>query len=294
MNYADRQPIILDMLSTARGSGRWIKVNCEFCPLIVGKSDRERSFSFNRLSTGYVCHRCGVRGSLEDPPEDLLEAQPSDEEKRQAEAARRPPESYLPLWTGDGARSEVTREAREYLVKRGIKPHVWKRAQIGACVKGYFAGRIIVPVLDAEEKWHGFGARMWSPCEKRLKYRFPIGMPRGEIFYNHAALFVKTDDPVYVVEGQFDELAHDPDAVASLGEVSELQVEALMSAHRPVVNVFDGDAWEKGFGLTMRLRIFGRTAGCVVLPAGKDPDEVDTGDLWEAARQSLTTDFVRL
>lgn len=288
--YADRKPLILEALSRSHGSGLWVKADCPFCIHRVGKEDRDHSLGFNTQSGGYICHRCGTKGYIDGKPQELPpRPTPSDVELAEL---RRPPEAFIPLWDRAGQTAPETREARAYLAGRRIGPDLWEAARIGYCWNGRCKGRVVVPILaDDGETWMGWTARaIWKSCPKRAKYRFPLALPRGEVLYNHAALLVETSDPVYVVEGAFDELAHHPHGVATLGEVSESQIVGLLASRRPIVVVLDGDAWQKGLGIALRLRVEGISAGAVRLPPAKDPDEVDAGDLWEAARCSLTMD----
>jgi DNA primase len=112
-------------------------------------------------------------------------------------------------------------------------------------------------------------------------------MQRGEVLYNHTALHVETERPVMVVEGVFDALALWPHAVAVLGKPSHFQVDALASAKRPVAIVLDGDAWQEGYALAMRLRLAGQRAGSVTLPPKTDPDEVDRAWLEAAVAECI-------
>jgi DNA primase len=105
--------------------------------------------------------------------------------------------------------------------------------------------------------------------------------------FNHATLLKETDTPAIIVEGVFDAIAFWPDAVAVLGKPTPAQVYALASARRPIAVVLDGDAWEEGEMLALKLRFEGQRAGSVHLPPRVDPDEVDRDWLRAEARSSL-------
>jgi DNA primase len=176
---------------------------------------------------------------------------------------------------------------------RGLGEDIWEKAQIGVCLEGQQAGRIVVPVLAPDGLWVGWVARIWTK-KGHLPYVYPRGMQRGSVLYNQAALLVKTEKPVLVVEGVFDSLAYWPDSVAVLGKPSGPQVDALVASKRPVAVVLDGDAHDEGTALAGILQIEGQRAGDVWLPPGKDPDEIDKDVLWEAAYRCLQEGTVRL
>ena len=204
-------------------------------------------------------------------------------------------EGYLPIWEGDGARAIVAQPARDYLARRGVDQSLCRAAKIGACLRGQYAGRIIVPVLGrAGQEWLGWVGRTWANGAAKPYLNLP-GPWRSAVLYNHAAVHEPVEDALYIVEGVFDALALWPDGVAVLGKPSIAQIEALAQAQRPVVALLDGDAWVEGWSLALRLRMMGVRAGAVRLPPRTDPDEVDRADLWEAARASLgAADAVRV
>lgn len=300
----EREAIISAMLAHGRATSgsSWVKVNCEFCPIRVGKQDHERSFAYNRGSTGYVCFRCGIKGFVEGAPEHFKDV-PLGPTDIQLANLRKPPLGYEPIWPGtDGYSGWWTEEARAHLKKRGIPEELWKTAQIGystvkwekSAVEGEKAkynlayGRVIVPLL-ADGQWMGWSGRaVWKDVSKKDKYR--LKKHPEFVLYNHDAILEQTDEPVYVVEGVMDALAYWPNAVAVCGDVTEAQIDALLHAQRPVVFVPDGDAWEKGLARMLRLRLDGAYCGVVRLPPKKDPDEVSKYALWEAARESLSCD----
>jgi DNA primase len=206
-----------------------------------------------------------------------------------------PPPEYLPLWNGAGLRSAALQEARAYLQSRKLDQALWKPFQIGAAVDGFWCGRVIIPALstDDDAQWLGWIGRLWRNPSKRaegfaaMKYLYPKGMQRGVTFWNHRALHVESDAPVMVMEGALDAIGYGDDAVACLGKLSMLQLEALLACRRPVSIVLDGDAWRESWATAARLRFEGKRAGFVKLPPKVDPDEVDHSWLRELALRSL-------
>lgn len=287
MDYATRDALVLEALAAGRLRGSWWRTNCPFCEAKVGKADRDKCLSVHAGGGGYTCFRCRSKGRVRLPGSHVVESAVAP---RQDLDVLDPPPGFVPVGEGAGLTALSLEPARAYLRSRRLDEATWQAAGIGACATGPYAGRVVVPVLaDDGRSWVGFSARLWTAkCDKRLKYRNAVGEWKSRVVYNAAALSLETDEPVYVVEGVFDALAHWPDAVAVLGDATDQQAAILARACRPVVVVPDGDAWTKGWSLAMRLRLAGVEAGAIQLPAGVDPDEVDGSWLWEEAREALT------
>lgn len=281
LSYRDDHARVLEALTDARPSGAstWLRTNCPFCVFRVGKEDRRQCLAVLGGVGIYSCWRCGTSGKLKILPDWFAAMEPAPEA---VEFAGKP-EHLVPVWP----EALCTEMARAYLEGRGIGERMCLRAQIGTCLSGWFADRIIVPVLATDgETWVGFVARAaWDGAED--PYRYPKGMLRGTVLYEQSTLFMQTDKPVLVVEGVMDAIHFPDDAVAVLGKPSHWQVEAIAETRRPVVVVLDGDAHEEGRALAFRLRLRGVKAGHVRLPPRTDPDEVDAGWLWEEAMRSL-------
>lgn len=275
-----------DLYSKTQGDG-W-RALCPGCTSSkTGRADYSLSFdTYGR----YWCFRCGTKGRLRgaefaelphalDAPADV------------AAAVRGPvlelPDSMHALW-GASSRAGALAGAVEYARSRGLDEARCELHQVHAVVTGFWTGRLVVPILadDPGDPWLGFVGRAWSKAFTP-PYRYPRGMPRKELLFNHRALRVETDVPLLVVEGVLDAIAHYPHAVAVLGKPSATQVAALIEARRPVVVVLDGDAWVEGWALAMRLRAEGQRAGNVRLAPQQDPDEVRPAELMERARKAL-------
>lgn len=276
------------------GGGAFQRGHCLACLPRTGKVDRRGSFTFNRASGWYQCFKCGLVGRMPG-----YESVDMPVPRTGLSPLIQPPQGFLELCRGEGLGAVCLEPAREYLRSRGLADEtVWREARLGACLEGTFRGRVVVPVLSPDGDWLGHVGRRCGPDEsadaaERLggrpspKYLYPRGMRRGEVLYNHAALLAQTDEPLLVVEGAPDALALWPDGAGVLGKPSEWQVLALADCGRPVAVVLDGDAWEEGRELAMRLEMEGQRAGYVRLPPKMDPDEVPGDWLREEARRSV-------
>lgn len=271
-------------------SSGFIRLNCPYCVDRVGKEDTGQCLSVSAATGWFGCWRCGAKGKIRTP-EYLISgwydvAPLSYEPKVMPE-----PDGFIPLWKDPGASAVSTRAAREYLTdKRHVPEEIWGDLQLGCCLDGRFADRVIVPVISPKGVWIGWVGRSIR-CKSRVSrtYMNAPGMALGGVgaLYNQSALAVQTDKPVLVVEGVFDAISLWPDAVAVLGKPTEDQVATLIGSVRPVVIVLDGDSWAEAEMLSLKLRMYSVRAGFVRLPPCKDPDEVNHAWLWEQAAHSL-------
>lgn len=271
-------------LQEARSSlSGWWRSNCPFCIYEVGKIDKKSSLSIHISSGFYSCWRCGTKGRIDN--DDFVPIEVSDESPKIERI--NPPEDFTLLASGDGLKSLALKPARRYLAKRKITKQIADNAKIGACIFGDYASRIIAPVIATDRKtWLGFSARDWTD-KAYLRYKNPVGMPRGTLLYNHIALLSDADTPVIAVEGIFDALPYWPDVVAFLGKPSNWQKEALKQSKRPIVIVMDGDEHELGWSVALELQLAGIKASSIRLPPKQDPNDVDSNWLKEEVKKVL-------
>lgn len=265
------------------GGGDNLRGICLACPIRTGKPDRRGCFSFAPATGWYFCHKCGLKGRVEGYESEEYQVRPEADGPPNLGA----PDGFFELCRGDGRGALSMDPFRDYLRGRGLRDEgAWSAAHVGGSVRGRYKDRLVVPVLSPEAVWMGFVTR---DCTGKAPnpYLYPPRMDRANLLYNHAALLRQTDEPVMVVEGALDALALWPNAVALLGKPSEQQVLTLADAPRPVAVVLDGDAWQEGAQLAMRLGLEGQRAGNVRLPPKKDPDEVDKAWLAEEVRRCL-------
>lgn len=295
---------VLDAIAGRRinGVGK-VRANCPFCITVVGKDDRRQCLML-RMSTGYwKCFRCETWGKLSEIPYDLSTlAQKATETK--PKVAINLPDGWHPLWAPEAMQSIILKDAIRYVyaappVGRGVRSEVVREANIGACVKGDFQNRVVIPIYKSGAL-AGYVGRVWRKKGGSLPYRYSEDFDRANVLYNEQALYKKTSEPVLVVEGVFDTFPFWPNAVAVLGKMSPAQFEMIEHARRPVCFAFDGDAWRDGEAAAMALRRRNVNAQSLRLPPLTDPDEMPDWIVREAraacASQAIreeTSDGVR-
>lgn len=267
----------------------WLRVRCPFCPMEYGKADRGTSLAVRPGTGAYVCFRCHARGRVDPAMLTAHDVAGGSTPPVEEAPYLGPPEGYVPLWDRAGMTSVFLEGAREFLTGRGIGAGLWERAGIGACVSGYYSGRVVVPVRRPGGEWAGWVGRLWaSGSHAAGNYAYPRGMKRGERLYNGEVLDHVSDIPVVVVEGVLDAIYCGLDSsVAVLGSPSNSHYDLLRRSRRPVCVVLDGDAWRAGWALAYKLQLDGVRAGSVRLGPRVDPDEVPAATLAAAAAGSI-------
>jgi len=265
-------------LRGARFGYKWIRIPCPFCE-DLGHRDRKRSLGVKAADGGWHCFRCQTSGKLEEAPDPRMAEMGVEEKDPDEVTIYDPPESFELLGVEPGLSALTFEDAHKYMKSRGVSKSMMRKLEIGACDDGWYAGRIVVPLITSDHRgWLGFVARLWVPKPSRnaqgraaLPYLYPKDMPRGRFFFNHDATLVESDDPVLITEGVFDALPYYPHASAVWGKPSHMQLDALARSKRPVAMCLDGDAWQESWIAAQRLRFDGVRAGYVKLPPGEDP-----------------------
>ena len=308
---SEEDAMIADALNeSVASSDGWRRANCPFC-IVRGepKPDTHMCWGVDTTNGYWHCFRCGAKGIYVPFAVDGAAAaqmvakiatglggealQLGVGEALHPAEYMDPPEGFVSLSGPDGDALVLSR-AREYMARRGISPEVIEAAGVGACLSGFYADRIVIPVrARGSNRWHGFVARSYlsaaeqarieSTGQRFMRYLYPRWPNRGKCLLNERALDARTERPVMAVEGSFDAMPYWPDVVAFLGKPSRNHVKLLKASKRPVAVVLDGDAAAESEALARELALDGVPVGWVRLPPKEDPCSVDRAWLREAA-----------
>lgn len=138
-----------------------------------------------------------------------------------------------------------------YLAARGLTPATLRTFGLGRCSHGLLAGRIAIPIHDAQGRLVAYAGR-WpgSPPQGEPRYRFPANFHKSRVLFNlHRARGLAKTRGLVLVEGFFGcfrlHQAGYPNVCALMGSAltlrqRELLVEAL-GPHGTVTLWFDAD-----------------------------------------------------
>lgn len=235
---------------------------CPFCAKREGKEDTKFKLYANPTKGAYHCFRCGSAGYcdlawLGPSTRVTVEAVPKDVDLGA-------PRGFAPL----SEASLSLNPFRTYLKRRGLLEAALA-VGTGACMSGFFEGRVVVPHIVGGV-WAGFSARTIRPGVEP-KYLYPRGMDRRNALWGLERALA-SGAGVWVVEGVFDALALSPCGVAAFGKnLSVQQIDRLAGLKVPITVCLDGDAWEDGMVLASRLADRGAQVLWTRLPPGEDP-----------------------
>ena len=141
-------------------------------------------------------------------------------------------------------------KAMNYLKNRGIESYDIERYDIGYCSDGDFAGRIIVPSFDVDNKLNYFLARDFTGTAY-LKYKNPTVSKDVVVFENQ----VDFSEPLVFCEGVFDAIAIRRNAIALLGKniPSKLKMRLIEHGVKEVSIVLDNDAYKNALSMSESL-----------------------------------------
>jgi hypothetical protein len=179
------------------------------------------------------------------------------------------------------------RKRPPYLVSRKVSRVDCARHRIGVCFSGYYARRVIVPIVNLEGRLVSFVARwLGDPPKGVKKVLYPRGSKISTVLFNHR--HARQWSNVVICEGVFDALRVGSHAVALNGKHasrSQLALLALLGQKRRLTLLLDPDASVDAEELAADL--------CSVCPAvrigtvpRKDPGECSTVEIAQTLREA--------
>lgn len=195
------------------------------------------------------------------------------------------PEEFKPLAIPSNDRNYQT--ALKYVLSRNITKYDILRYNIGYCDSGYYQHRIVIPSYDAEGKLNFFSARDYLGLSGH-KYKlcnFSKNMIGNELLVNF-------DEPITLVEGQFDAIAVRRNAIPLFGKSMSKKLKIrLLQSDVPKVNVLlDNDAQSDAIKLCQFL-IKNDIPTHLVKLEEKDPSILGFEKTWEKINKTTRFEF---
>lgn len=290
-------------------SGRgWLRAECPMCLAEGASHDKKKSLGLNTATGGYNCYKCGARGRLPEEYQEqlgelidleLVERRLDDRDDGDEIQRGDPAPGFVRIFEGAGLLDPAHNDIRFYVTApktvflhgqrcRGIPAERARQMQMGTGV-GRCTGRVVTPVLDWRDPagpwlaWHGRDAT----GANLIPHLYSKHLNRDQTVWNGAAIFEKTDEPLFIMEGILDAQAVWPHGVACLGKPLKAHLNLFKYTTRPIAVCLDGDAWQEGWAYAMSLKLYGLPAANIRLPAKTDPDEVPRDWLFAEARKVL-------
>lgn len=269
----------------------------------------ERPRLYIEADTGlWMCFRCGEKGNLLSllvrqvelsfatayPLAENIGVLPAVDTPVVIEAHRPPPPSSV-LLPPAFIRDAGDRYAGDYFAGRGLHRHLVPEVGAGYCLTGYYAHRVIVPVVTqgALRTWI---ARSWKPLEKK-KVLMAVESQASRALFGYDLLVEERSywKELIIVEGVFDALRlwdmGYRETIATLGaHITDLQL-ALLKRLKPEHVVIMRDADEAGDtaaiqeGRILLNNMF--IVSIAHLPVGTDPGEASALDIRTALDKAI-------
>lgn len=163
------------------------------------------------------------------------------------------------------------KHAANFLRRRGITSSQVKKYNIGFCLEGEYADRIIIPSYDADGNLNYFMARSFEKDVNR-KYKNPTVQNKNIIGLEY---FINWEAPIILVEGIFDALTIQRNVIPLFGKtLSEALMKRLVKSDTEKVYVaLDKDAQREALQHCQTLMNYGKEVYLVEMD-GKDANEI--------------------
>jgi len=182
------------------------------------------------------------------------------------------------------------KQAFRYIINRNITKYDILRYNIGFCDSGYFKHRIVIPSYDSNGRLNFFSARDYLGFSY-MKYRlcdFSKNIIGNELLINF-------DEPITLVEGQFDSIAIRRNAIPLFGKTMSKRLKArILESDVPRINVLlDNDAQSDAIKICEYLMRNGIPTYMVKLEE-KDPSVLGFEKTWEIINNTKQLTFENL
>jgi DNA primase len=163
-----------------------------------------------------------------------------------------------------------SRHALHFLHKRGITDEDIIKYNIGFCIDGNYADRVIIPSYDEKGNLNYFIARSYN--ESGQKYKNPPVDAKSVIGWE---LYINWNAPIILVEGIFDSLTIKRNVIPLFGKVlhEKLMKKLVSSDVKKIYVALDKDAIKNALKHAETLLSYGKEVYLVELD-GKDANEI--------------------
>ena len=184
------------------------------------------------------------------------------------------------------ATSVIANKIRNYLYKRGMTENDFIKYNIGYCLTGEYAGRIIIPSYDENSRLNFFVGRTFENAF--MKYKNPSASKDVIVFEN----MINWDQPVVLVEGVFDAMAVKRNAVPILGKtLSKSLLQKLVSNKvEDIYIALDRDALKSALRYCEQFLSMGKRVFLIDM-LDKDPSEMGFSSFTHHVQQAQEVTF---
>lgn len=270
--------------------------HCPFCKHHKPKLEIDTSLGV------WHCWVCGVKGrtpitllrKLQASPEEIAEMKNYYSE-RMNEALEKTYEIVkLPIEFKSLTQQSnklIYRQAKAYLLKRGIREEDIIKYGIGYCETGKYSNSVIVPSYSKNGQLNYFISRSIEK-EPRRKYNAP-SCNKNEII--GLEYYINWKVPVILCEGIFDAIALRRNAIPLFGKTipKSLMLKLVQNDVKTIYLALDNDALKEAINYSQQLLNLGKDVYLIDLE-GKDPSEIGFENITKSLHQAKQLTFADL
>lgn len=195
------------------------------------------------------------------------------------------PQEFQPLWKP--TKQIEYKHAIAYLSRRGITACDILRYNMGFCINGEFANRIIVPSYDAIGELNYFVGRDFFETSS-MKYKNPT-VSKNVVGLDY---HVNYKHDIFLCEGIFDAIAIKLNAIPLFGKTvqSKLKQKIIEKEVKNVYLVLDNDALKQTIDIAEKFMKDGIHVFVVQLPK-KDPSEIGPEKIQDIIKETRELKF---
>lgn len=199
------------------------------------------------------------------------------------------PEEYQALHLASDT-SVIARAVKGYLYRRGLTDDDFIKYDIGYCVRGPYAGRVIVPSYNENNCLNYFVARSYEP-DAYMKYKNP-DVSKDIIFWEN---LINWNEPIILCEGVFDALAIRRNCIPLLGKnISKALMKKILTSPCPDIYIaLDRDALQQALDHCEKFLSIGKRV-FFIEPSEKDPSDEGFYNFTRQLQQAEELDFETL
>ena len=209
----------------------------------------------------------------------------SSQEEEQIEL--RLPKEFTSLLQIPKGVNPLYKKVKHYLKVRGITESDIIRYNMGYCLTGLYAGRVIIPSYDSNNKLNYFIARSVFDDEP-YKYKNPPVSKNVIMFENQ----INWNEPITLCEGAFDALSIKRNAIPILGKfIPKKLMDSIYERGVSHINILlDNDAQDQALYYTIYFQKQGIDTKNII-PSEKDASEMGFIQINEIIKNVKPTEF---
>jgi len=278
-------------------SGDNVAFNCPFCHHV------KKKLQINLVSHKWHCWVCDAKGrtiytlinkldvskEIKKSISKIIKSGDFRENKNQDYEILSLPNSFTRFWEANKNDPEY-KNAIKYLLSRGLSVLDLLKYDVGFCTEGLYSGMIVIPSYDENGLINFYTARSYYK-DSSFKHRNPR-VSKDIIGFE---LFINWNEPITIVEGAFDAIAVNRNAIPLFGKnmSNRLKLKIVENKVKVVNLALDSDAINQALKHCEYLMANGIKVNLIELD-NKDPSDLGYPEFTKRLSKAKELDFQKI